>query len=161
MRLRRAFVLIVMPVVGYFLGATILFALYDRVEPATEEPNNVLVVTSCDRNGPVTYKGFGYWYTCHGTLTNTTSFKSQPWTVGFLRPDQIGQRFSSGYRGRHHTIGANRPYGPVSVVLCVVFGLFWVSLMVRLAPGYHRRKREMDAEVEARRVARKEAEDRT
>lgn len=68
--LQRLVAFVLLPVVGYLVGATIFFAFWDRIEVGDPDGSGYAAVAqSCERRGPVSYKGFGYWYTCAAKVT--------------------------------------------------------------------------------------------
>lgn len=52
-----------------------------------------LLARSCDRQGPVTYKGFRYWYSCQGDLDRVGQSATVTGTVDFLKPEDIGKKY--------------------------------------------------------------------
>jgi len=83
----RIAVLGVMPIVGYLIGATIVFhfsAQYGDEYPdgSSLDSKTYAVATSCERQGPVSAHGFGYWWCakpmCTGRATATRLNPAQP-----------------------------------------------------------------------------------
>ncbi|MEO6089205.1 MAG: DUF6346 domain-containing protein [Umezawaea sp.] len=135
---RRVVAFVVFPVLGYLLGATLFYFFADRVEPGdTSTSGTVLVATSCERRGLVTYKGFGYWHECRITLGGHPATR----TVGFLRPEQIGQEIAVSMARHSEVIVQERPYVPIGVILLFPFIVLWALLIAWVAPERQRKRR--------------------
>jgi hypothetical protein len=126
--------LVVMPVVGYLLTATIANHFLDRYGPEPANHDQHVVARACQRNGPISWHGFGYWYECRvdGPIGEKT--------VSFLTPADIGEpvaatvvRKSSGGRSRSTYLtyerAATRPQEGW-VALAVAFAGLWIWLVV-------------------------------
>jgi hypothetical protein len=58
--LRRILALLVLPLLGYLICATVFNHFYDKVEPGdVKNAPYVAVAKSCERHGPVAWRGFG------------------------------------------------------------------------------------------------------
>jgi uncharacterized protein DUF6346 len=137
-RFRRIVAFVVLPVLGYLLGATLFYFFYDRVEPGdTSTSGTVLVATSCERRTPVTYKGFWYWHECQVTIGGRPSTR----TVGFLRPEQIGQEIAVSMARHREIVVQERPYAPIGVILLFPFIVLWALLIAWVAPERTRKRR--------------------
>ena len=132
--LHRIFAFLVIPVLGYLLGATIFNYFSDKVETEDlSDASHIIVATSCDRHGPVTLRGFGYVYECRATVTNKVNGNVVTTTArGFLRPDLIGKQVAGeGFnRGDLYPV---RPYAGWGMVLLLPFGILWFYVYIAVA----------------------------
>jgi len=134
-RLARTTTLIVIAItLGYLIGATIVSrsaAHYGAEHPDDGSLNSktYAVATSCERHGPVSIRGFGYWWTCRADVHwQGNGDTSEPRSADFLTPDDIGKpvhvtgiRHNSGIRR-----AAEQPYLTASIVLLFPFGIGWI-----------------------------------
>ncbi len=132
--LHRIFAFLIVPVLGYLLGATIFNYFSDKVETKDlSDASHIIVATSCDRHGPVTLRGFGFVYECSATVTNKVNGNVVTTTArGFLRPDLIGKQVAGeGFnRGDLYPV---RPYAGWGMVLLLPFGILWFYVYITVA----------------------------
>jgi hypothetical protein len=132
--LHRIFAFLVIPVLGYLLGATIFNYFSDKVETEDlSDASHIIVATSCDRHGPVTLRGFGWVYECQATVTNKVNGNVVTTTArGFLRPELIGKQVAGeGFnRGDLYPV---RPYAGWGMVLLLPFGVLWFYVYIAVA----------------------------
>lgn len=129
--LRRVFAFLVMPVLGYLLGATVFTHFWDKPD-AENVDRAALVVTalSCEQYGPITLRGFGFVHECRARVENRNSATIA--TVrGFLEPHLVGQpvvvrEFSGG------EVTPERPYAWWGWVLLLVFTGVWLYVSVTI-----------------------------
>lgn len=132
--LHRIFAFLVIPVLGYLLGATIFNYFSDKVETEDlSEASHIIVATSCDRHGPVTLRGFGYVYECRATVKNKVNGNVVTTTArGFLRPELIGKQVA-GEGFNRGDLYPERPYAGWGVVLLLPFGVLWFYVYIAVA----------------------------
>jgi hypothetical protein len=132
--LHRIFAFLVIPVLGYLLGATIFNYFSDKVETEDlSDASHIIVATSCDRHGPVTLRGFGWVYECRASVTNKVNGNVVTATArGFLRPELIGKQVAGeGFnRGDLYPV---RPYAGWGMVLLLPFGVLWFYVYIAVA----------------------------
>lgn len=94
--LRRVLVALIIPLLGYLLRATIFNHFWNEVEPgdlANADP--VAVAKSCERRGPVTWRGFGFHYECQAEVRFRSSGETYTSIVtGWLTPEDIGKQYA-------------------------------------------------------------------
>jgi hypothetical protein len=132
--LHRILAFLIIPVLGYLLGATIFNYFWNKVETEDlSEASHIIVATSCDRHGPVTLRGFGWVYECRATVTNKVNGNVVTTTArGFLRPELIGRQVAGdGFsRGDPSPV---RPYAGWGMVLLLPFGVLWFYVYIAVA----------------------------
>ncbi|SDG04351.1 hypothetical protein SAMN05216553_10542 [Lentzea fradiae] len=106
--LRRVLVALVVPLIGYLLAATIFNHFYNQVEPGDlAEARLVATVKSCERRGPVAWRGFGYYHECELEVRISSSGETYTSDVtGWLAPEDIGKQYAV------HAMRHNRPLQP-------------------------------------------------
>lgn len=126
--LRRVVAFLLLPALGYLLGATIFFAFWDKFEVGDPGKDAyVAVAKACERKGPVTYKGFGYWHECTADVTRRADGVTRTMTAGFLEPEHIGRQVAVNTTRRHQeVVPVDRPYAGVGGVLLFPFGILWL-----------------------------------
>ncbi|MGI5503008.1 DUF6346 domain-containing protein [Lentzea sp. CA-135723] len=131
--LHRFFAFLVVPVLGYLLGATIFNHFWDKVETDLRDAELVITATSCERGRPVTLRGFGYVYECRAKVENKTNGNvTTATTRGFLTPELIGTEVAgSGFR--RGELYPERPYAGWGMVLLLPFGVLWFYVYIRIA----------------------------
>lgn len=132
--LHRILVLVVMPILGCLIIATIFNYFADKYGADLPERYGraYAVATSCERHGPVSTHGFGYWWTCQADVHwQGNSEMPEPRTARFLTPEDIGKpvRVSGTHRNRNIVRGAEQPYFAVGILLCFPFGVLWIFMM--------------------------------
>ncbi|MFC3893214.1 DUF6346 domain-containing protein [Lentzea rhizosphaerae] len=132
--LHRIFAFLIIPVLGYLLGATIFNHFWNKVETEDlSEASHIIVATSCDRHGPVTLRGFGYVYECRATVTNKVNGNVVTATTrGFLNPELVGKEVA-GTGFRRGDLYPERPYAGWGVILLLPFGVLWFYLYIAVA----------------------------
>lgn len=132
--LHKILAFLIIPVLGYLLGATIFNYFSDKVETEDlSDASHIIVATSCDRHGPVTLRGFGYVYECRATVANKVNGNVVTATArGFLRPELIGKQVAGeGFnRGDLYPV---RPYAGWGMVLLLPFGVLWFYVYIKVA----------------------------
>ncbi|MFI6094024.1 DUF6346 domain-containing protein [Lentzea sp. NPDC051213] len=116
---------------GWFLTATIAYHFLDQYGPDPAVRDDYVVAKSCERVGPVTSHGFGYWWECR-----VDSPRGER-TADFLTPADIGKpvaavwdpRSSSKGRGSHYDRAAEQPH-EAGVWWAVAFVPAWIGLIV-------------------------------
>ncbi|MBP2338801.1 hypothetical protein JOF41_004979 [Saccharothrix coeruleofusca] len=133
--LHRLVAFLLLPVLGYLLGATIFFTFWDRIDvgdPA--KAGYVAVAESCERRGPVSYKGFGHWYTCTAKVTQLADGVTRTMKAGFLTPEHIGREVAVETTRRYREITASeRPYTWLAGVLLFPYFILWLFVFVHVA----------------------------
>ncbi|TWP50865.1 hypothetical protein FKR81_17410 [Lentzea tibetensis] len=149
--LRLVFAVLVMPLLGWLLGATIINAFTDRYgpDPAPRPGQTFAIARECDRHGPVSTHGFGFWHQCMADLgQHDGPFARRP--VNFLTPADIGQHVpvvkeGTGRRS-HHVRAADQPLAWWGW-LALPFALGWLYLTYLTArPVLRKIKAEVDAD---------------
>lgn len=105
---RRVLVALVIPLLGYLLGATIFNHFYNQVE-AGDLARATLVATpvSCARRGPVAWRGFGFFHECQVEVRVRSSGETYRSSVtGWLAPEDVGEQYAV------HTVRHGRPLQP-------------------------------------------------
>lgn len=132
--LHRFFAYLIIPALGYMIGATIFIHFWDIAE--TDDlsgASHVITARSCVRHGPVTLRGFGYWYECQATVKNKVNGNIVTATArGFLKPELIGKDVA-GTGFRRDELFAERPYAGWGMVLLLPFGLLWFYVYIGVA----------------------------
>ncbi|MEU5697067.1 DUF6346 domain-containing protein [Actinosynnema sp. NPDC020468] len=145
-RLHRVFAFLVVPALGYLIGATIFFHFYDRVETGDlAKAGYTAVATACQERGPVTYKGFGYWHRCDVTVTRTADRRTLTADVSFLEPADIGRTTWAVGVDRRSRVQPERSSPGLGMVCLMAFGVLWLLVFIRIAgpvmPEGRRRRR--------------------
>lgn len=128
--LHKIFAIVVVPALGYLLGATIFNLCWDRVEPGDiAGADYVAVAKSCERHGPIAWRGFGYYYKCRVEVTDTSDGTTHMWTTtGWREPADIGQQIAV-TPTRRGLAPEERPYQGLGGVLVMVFGILWIFVL--------------------------------
>lgn len=133
--LHRLVAFLLLPVLGYLLGAAIFFTFWDCID--VDDPAKagyVAVAESCERRGPVPYKVFGYWYTCKAKVTQRADDVTRTTKAGFLTPEHVGRGVAVGTTRQYREITAERPYAGLSGVL-LYFALWLLLFLPCRQPG--------------------------
>lgn len=134
---RKLFLLLVLPVLSILIALTILSTFWDMVtlrEPSSQD-STTFVARSCDRRGPVTSKGFRYWYSCQGDLKRRGESAIIAGTVGYLKPEDIGKKhYVYVTKKGHINPSRDRPYGWIGASLAMVFLIAAAVTILRRAP---------------------------
>ncbi|KOX16811.1 hypothetical protein ADK67_39440 [Saccharothrix sp. NRRL B-16348] len=129
-----------MPVLGFLLCATIIHQFAGQYGPDRQVRSMYAVAVECNRHGPVSTNGFGYWYRCMAEIHvgfqgdfGNPAFRP----VDFLSPEDIGKqvpiRDNDERRGRvSYERGADQPLKNWGW-LALPFGLLWLVLTGFLA----------------------------
>ncbi|MFD1148674.1 DUF6346 domain-containing protein [Saccharothrix hoggarensis] len=146
--LHRLVAFVLLPVMGYLLGATIFFTFWDTIEVGDPGGSGYAAVAqSCERRGPVSYKGFGYWYTCTAKVTQRADGVTRTMQAGFLTPEHIGREVAvETTRGYRAINPRERPYAGLGGVLLFPYFALWVLVFARVAGPVlpsRRRKRKV------------------
>lgn len=145
--LHRLVAFLLLPVVGYLLGATIFFTFWDRIDVGDPAKSGyVAVAESCERRGPVSYKGFGYWYMCTVKVTQLADDVTRTMKAGFLTPEHIGREVAVGTTHSYRRITASeRPYQGLGGALLFPYFVLWLFVFLYVAkpvwPEPRRRRR--------------------
>lgn len=130
--LHRVFAFLVLPVLGYLLGATIFTHFYDQIETGNlGDTEFIAVAKSCERHGPVTTRGFGFWWECRVQVTRPAAGLVKTFTTkGFLKPEDIGRQVAveTTRRGRD-IVPQARTHSALGMVLLFPFGVLWVFVL--------------------------------
>ncbi|MFD4676489.1 DUF6346 domain-containing protein [Lentzea sp. NPDC058450] len=131
--LHRFSAFLLVPVLGYLLGATIFNHFWNKVETDLHGADLVITATSCERSGPLTLRGFGYVYDCRAKVENKTNGNvTTATTRGFLTPELIGTEVAgSGFR--RGELYPERPYAGWGMALLLPFGVLWFYVYIRIA----------------------------
>ncbi|MFS8098622.1 hypothetical protein LFM09_15935 [Lentzea alba] len=84
---RVLFTAIGLPVLGWLLLATIWNHFGDQYGPDKPVRDRYYVAESCEERGPMTVRGFGYWWECTGRDERGREFEDS-----FLTPADIGRK---------------------------------------------------------------------
>lgn len=155
--LRRVLVALIVPLLGYLLGATIFNHFRNQVEPGDlAKADLVATAKSCERRGPVALRGFGFYYECRAEIRVRSSGETYTSTVtGWLTPEDIGKQYAV------HTVRHGRPLEPdvrsqgqvfLGWLCTFAFAIAFLFLNVWIArhvwPDAPRRKRRMPIRYE-------------
>ncbi|MFI6099236.1 DUF6346 domain-containing protein [Lentzea sp. NPDC051213] len=153
--LRRVLVALIIPFLGYLLGATIFNHFWDRIEPGDlQKATLVAVARSCERHGPVAWRGFGYYYECEAAIRVRSGGATSTSTVtGWLAPEDVGKEYGV------HTTRRGRSLEPdvrsqvflgwlCTFVFAVVFIIAWAGIARLVWPDRGRRKRRVPIRYE-------------
>ncbi|SMD20792.1 DUF6346 domain-containing protein [Lentzea albidocapillata] len=132
--LHRIFAFLLVPFIGYLLGATIFNFFWDKAEPGDLAKADMIVVAqSCERKGPVAWRGFGYYYKCKVQRrfadgdTNTTT------VTGWLDPSDIGKEYAANTPRRSQPAPEERPYDWAAGLCTFVFGILYMFVIAKVA----------------------------
>lgn len=129
--LRRVFAFLVMPVLGYLLGATIFTHFWDKVEIA--DADITVTALSCQEHGPVTWRGFGFVSECRARVQYKVGGGATVATVrGFLASHLIGEPVVV-REFRRGEVTPERPSAGWGIALVVLFGGVWLYLSAWVA----------------------------
>ncbi len=123
---------LILPVLGYLLGATIFIHFYDQIEPGVPaDTGYVAVAKTCERHGPVTMRGFGYWWACQAEVTRLADgAKRTMSTRGFLKPEHIGHQVAvNTTRNDRELVPEERPRQGLGGLLLIAFGILWLFVL--------------------------------
>lgn len=152
--LRRVVAVLVLPFVGYLLGATIFNHFFDRIEPGDlNKATLVAVAKSCERHGPVAWRGLGYYHKCETELRARDGSTSTSTVTAWLSPEQIGKEYAA------HTTRRGRSLDPderpqiflgwlCTFVYAVAFLFVYANILRFLWPDRGPRKRRMPKRYE-------------
>lgn len=116
---------------GWFLTATVGYHFARQHGPDPVVRDQYVVARSCERQGPVTAHGFGYWHVCRVDSPRGEKY------VDFLTPADIGTPVAAvwikatsgkGSRAAHYERAAASPAG--YWVWPILFALAWIGLVV-------------------------------
>lgn len=115
--LHRVAAFLVLPALGYLLGATIFTHFWDKVEIA--DADLTITALSCQEQGPITWRGFGFVSECRARVQRGDSATIT--TVrGFLRPHLVGEPVVG------KAFSPVRPQAVQAVAWLLVFVAVWV-----------------------------------
>ncbi len=153
--LRRVLVALVIPLLGYLIGATIFNHFWDEAEPGDlKKATLVAVAKSCERQGPVTGQGFGYYYECEAEIRARSDGSTSTSTVaGWLAPEDVGKEYSV------HTTRRGRSLEPdvrsqvflgwlCTFLFAIAFIIAWANIARFAWPDRGPRKRRMPIRYE-------------
>lgn len=155
--LRRILVFLILPLLGYLIGATIFNHFWDKVEPGdVKNAPYVAVAKSCERHGPVAWRGFGYYYECQADVRSQPEGVTREFTfAGWLGPEDIGKEYAANTtRQRRSVVPEERPESQVLLGwLCTfVFAIVYLYVIIKIAyyvlPDRGPRKRRMPTRYE-------------
>ncbi|MDX3658592.1 DUF6346 domain-containing protein [Streptomyces sp. ID05-26A] len=145
--LHRVFAFLIMPALGYLLGATIFTHFWDKPDAENVDRADLVVIAlSCQQHGPITLRGFGFVHECRARVENRNNSSATIATVrGFLEPHLIGQPLAvrEFVRGE---LTPERPYAWWGWVLLLSFVIVWlyVSIWVTRSAGLSPLRRPRD-----------------
>lgn len=146
-----AFAVLLLPVLGWLIGATIIsqFTGVRGPDPAVGPGQSYAVARICHRHGPVSTHGFGFWHQCAAELHHNGADGATGQIVNFLGPADIGQKVAIKREGtgrRSHDVrAADRPLAGWAW-LALPFALAWLYLVFRVArPWVRDLGRDLDA----------------
>ncbi|MGW6935349.1 DUF6346 domain-containing protein [Lentzea sp. NPDC054927] len=154
--LRRVVAFLILPLLGYLIGATIFNHFFDKIEPGDlNKATLVAVAKSCERHGPVALRGFGYYYKCEADVRVRSDGSSHTSTItAWLSPEHIGKEYAihtSGRRGRSLDPD-ERPQIALGALFTLVYGivflLVYANILRFLLPDRGPRKRRMPTRYE-------------
>ncbi|MDX8141103.1 DUF6346 domain-containing protein [Lentzea sp. BCCO 10_0061] len=143
--LHRIFAFLLVPFLGYLLGATIFNFFWDKAEPGDlAKADMVAVAKSCERKGPVALRGFGYYYDCKierrfkdGDINTST-------VTGWLDPSDIGKEYAAHNVRRSQPAPDERPQVFVGWLCTFVYGMLFMYVWAKIAvPAFADRFRQM------------------
>ena len=148
--LHRVFAFLLVPFLGYLLGATVFNFFWDKAAPGDlANADTTVVAQSCERKGPVALRGFGYHYDCEVQRrfpdghTNTTT------VTGWLDPSDIGKEYAANTPRRSQPAPEERPYDWAAGLCTFVFGIFYLYVIAKVAvPAMPERFRQMPEQAE-------------
>ncbi|RAS60679.1 hypothetical protein C8D87_11198 [Lentzea atacamensis] len=152
--LHRIVAFLLVPALGYLLGATIFNHFWDEVEPGDPaKAKLVAVAKSCERHGPVAPRGFGFYYRCQTEVRSQPSGNVTKWTVtGWLEPSDIGKEYAvhTARRGTELTpdVRSQVFLGWLSTFVFAIAFLFVFVKIAGPAMPEGRRKRRMPTRYE-------------
>ncbi|MDX8032048.1 DUF6346 domain-containing protein [Lentzea sp. BCCO 10_0856] len=154
--LRRVVAVLVLPFLGYLIGATIFLHFWNQAEPGdVKNANLVAVAKSCERNGPVTLRRLGFYYTCEVEVrirSDNETYTSD--VTGWLAPEDIGKEYAVHTLRRGPLSPDVRPDSQIllgwlcTFVFGIVFLLVYVNILRFLLPDRGPRKRRMPTRYE-------------
>ncbi|MFS8096165.1 hypothetical protein LFM09_03405 [Lentzea alba] len=136
--LHRIFAFLLVPALGYLLGATIFNHFWDEVEPG-DLANAPYIATakSCERHGPVTLRGFGYYYRCQTQARDKADGSVGTWAVtGWLEPSDIGKEYAANTAKRGRDLHPQaRPQSQVVMgwLFTLVFAIVFIIAFAKIA----------------------------
>ena len=154
--LRRILVFLVLPLLGYLIGATIFLHFWNKIEPGDLKNATVVAVAkSCERLSPVSWRGFGYHYECETELRAKSGTTSTTTVTGWLKPSDIGKEYAA------HTSRRGKPLEPdvrtnsqvllgwvCTFVFAIVYLIAFANVAYRILPDRGPRKRRMPTRYE-------------
>jgi hypothetical protein len=140
--LHRVFAFLLVPFLGYLLGATIFNFFWDKAGPGDlAKADMIAVAKSCERKGPVALRGFGYYHECRierrfksGTINTST-------VTGWLDPSDIGKEYAAHTQRRSQVQPDERPQVFLgwlcTFVFAILFLFVWAKIAVPAFPERH------------------------
>ncbi|MET9225350.1 DUF6346 domain-containing protein [Lentzea sp. NPDC003310] len=148
--LYRVFAFLIVPFLGYLLGATIFNFFWDQAEPGDlKNADMIAVAQSCERKGPVAWRGFGYHYDCKierrfksGTVNTST-------VTGWLDPSDIGKEYAAHTMRRAQVAPDERPHVFVGWLCTFVFAILYLFVIAKVAvPAFPERYLQVPEDLE-------------
>lgn len=143
--LHRIIAFLVVPFLGYLLGATIFNFFWDKAEPGDLKNADMIVVAqSCERKGPVAWRGFGYYYKCEVQRRFAGGHTNRTTVTGWLDPSDIGKEYAAKTPRRSQPAPEERPYDWAAGLSMFVFGIPYLFVIAKVAvPAFPERFRKM------------------
>jgi hypothetical protein len=155
--LRRLLVYLILPLLGYMIGATIFNHFYNKLEPGDlQKATLVAVAKSCERLSPVSWRGFGYHYECKAEIRVVSDGSTHTSTVtGWLTPEDIGKEYAAHTQRVGNTLYPDeRNQSQVllgwvcTFVFAIVYLIAFANVAYRILPDRGPRKRRMPTRYE-------------
>lgn len=155
--LRRVLVYLILPLLGYLIGATIFTHFYNKIERGDlQKATLVAEAKSCERLSPVSWRGFGYHYECKAEIRVVSDQTTHMSTVtGWLTPEDIGKEYAA------HTQRVGKALYPdernqwqlllgcvLTFVFAIVYLIAFANVAYRILPDRGPRKRRMPTRYE-------------
>ncbi|SDP04204.1 DUF6346 domain-containing protein [Lentzea jiangxiensis] len=142
--LHRVFAFLLVPFLGYLLGATIFNFFWDKAAPGDlSNATLVAVARSCERQGPVALRGFGFYHECRVELRAKSGTTSTSTVTGWLGPSDIGEEYAAHTQRRSQVQPDERPQVFLgwlcTFVFAILFLLAWAKIAVPAFPERHQR----------------------
>lgn len=148
--LHRVFAFLLVPFLGYLLGATIFNFFWDKAAPGdVKNAYMVVVAQSCERKGPVAWRGFGYYYECKVERRFKSGMVGTSKVTGWLDPSDIGKPYAAETPRRSQARPEEQPYDWAAGFGTFIFAILYMFVIAKVAvPAFPERFRKMPEDLE-------------